>query len=79
MKKPSRLMLIAAAAMLASFAGGFALAAQPHMQSALDSLNSAKSELESADADKGGHRKKAIELVDQAVAEVQAGIQAGAN
>jgi len=50
---------------------------QPHMQAALDALNSAKDNLENAVDDKGGHRKKAIELVKAAIDEVQLGIQAG--
>jgi len=80
MTRSMRLMLIAAGvAMVASFAAGFALAAQPHMQSALHALRNSKAELEAALPDKGGHRVKAIALVDQAIAEVQAGIAAGAN
>jgi hypothetical protein len=72
-----RLMLLGAGvAMAASFAAGFALAAQPHMQNALHALRNSKAELESALTDKAGHRVKAI---DQAIAEVQAGIVAGAN
>ena len=80
MTKSTRLMLIGAgAAMVASFAAGFALAAQPHMQAALKALRNSKAELETALPDKAGHRVKAIGLVDQAIAEVQAGIVAGAN
>ena len=47
---------------------------QPHMQQALQSLQSAKSELDKASHSKGGHRAKAIELINQAIAEVKAGI-----
>ena len=47
---------------------------QPHMEAALDELRSARSELDAAMTDKGGHREKAIRLVDDAIAEVQAGI-----
>jgi len=73
-------MLIGAGvAMVASFAAGFALAAQPHMQAALKALRNSKADLEAALPDKAGHRVKAIGLVDQAIAEVQAGITAGAN
>ena len=80
MTKSTRLMLIAAGvAMVASFAAGFALAAQPHMQAALKALRYSKADLEAALPDKAGHRVKAIGLVDQAIAEVQAGIVAGAN
>lgn len=50
---------------------------QPHMQAALDALNSALTNLNQAEADKGGHRAKAIDLVNQAISEVNLGIQAG--
>lgn len=46
---------------------------QPHMASALDHLQAAKSELQVASHDKGGHRVRAIRLIDDAIAEVQAG------
>ena len=49
---------------------------QPHMQAALDALQSARSNLDKASADKGGHRAKAIDLVKEAIDEVRAGIQA---
>jgi len=49
---------------------------QPHMQAALDALKSARDNLDKAEADKGGHRAKAIDLVKQAIDEVNAGIQA---
>lgn len=48
---------------------------QPHMRSALTSLKSAKGQLAKATADKGGHRAKAIDLVNTAIAEVEAGIK----
>jgi hypothetical protein len=44
------------------------------MEAALGHLHSARTELQSAMANKGGHREKAIVLVNQAIAEVQAGI-----
>lgn len=47
---------------------------QPHMVNALKDLRSAKQSLKSATADKGGFRVKAIALVDQAIDEVQKGI-----
>ena len=79
-KSSMRFMLIGVGvAMVASFAAGFALAAQPHMQAALKALKNSRGELQTATPDKAGHRVKAIELVDQAIAEVQAGIVAGAN
>jgi uncharacterized iron-regulated protein len=47
---------------------------QPHMQAALQSLQTAKAQLLRADRDKGGHRARAEQLVEQAMAEVRAGI-----
>jgi hypothetical protein len=47
------------------------------MQAALDALNSAKDNLDKAEADKGGHRASAIQLVNDAIAEVRRGIEAG--
>jgi hypothetical protein len=52
---------------------------QPHMQAALDELRSARSELDVALADKGGHRTKAIALIDEAISEVQAGMEFAAS
>jgi len=52
---------------------------QPNMESALSALQSARGSLERAAHDKGGHRVRAIELVDQAISEVQMGIQVGAG
>jgi hypothetical protein len=49
---------------------------QPHMQAALDALQSAQSNLDKANPDKGGHRAKAIDLVKSAIDEVRMGIQA---
>ena len=52
---------------------------QPHMEAALSHLHSARAELESAAPNKGGHRARAIEIVNQAIAEVQAGIDYAAS
>jgi hypothetical protein len=60
-----------------AFAAGLAYAAQPHMQAALNALLTAQSELKVAEHNKGGHRVKALELVNSAIAQVQAGIAAG--
>jgi len=54
---------------------GQALASQPHMQSALDALRTARSELVAATANKGDHRLKSLDYVDQAIAEVKSGIE----
>jgi hypothetical protein len=49
---------------------------QPHMQAALNHLKSARTSLEKATNDKGGHRAKALNLVNQAIDQVNAGIAA---
>ena len=49
---------------------------QTHMQAALDSLKSAKGKLLNANNDKGGHRGKALELIDKAIDEVNKGMAA---
>jgi hypothetical protein len=50
---------------------------QPHMRAALDYLKQAKNNLESATADKGGYRVKAIDQVNDAIDETKKGIDAG--
>ena len=60
-----------------AFAAGLAYAAQPHMEAVLNALLTAQSELKVAEHNKGGHRVKALELVNSAIAQVQAGIAAG--
>ena len=47
---------------------------QPHMRAALGSLQSARAQLQTATPDKGGHRIKALDLVNAAIAEVERGI-----
>jgi len=60
---------------LARLAAGMAKAEpQPHMRAAMEHLRAARESLERADPDKGGHRAKAIELVDGAIRQVEAGI-----
>lgn len=51
---------------------------QPHMQSALASLRAAKQQLEVARHNKGGHRTRAINLINQAIGQVETGIRVGA-
>lgn len=52
-----------------------AKADQPRMHAALDALRTAKHELEAADRDKGGHREKALRLVQDAIVQVERGIE----
>ncbi|HLX06959.1 MAG TPA: hypothetical protein VKY89_03755 [Thermoanaerobaculia bacterium] len=61
--------------LLVGFVAGRASADQPHMVAARDHLRLAKAELQAADADKGGHRVKALERVNEAIAEVDRGIE----
>jgi hypothetical protein len=74
-----RLVGIAAVTVIVagSFASGYVVAAQPHMMNALNALQNAKSELQVAEANKGGHRVNAIRLINEAIGEVQAGMAAG--
>jgi len=64
-----------AGVLTAGFLVGRASADQPHMQAALEHLRAAKGQLDVADADKGGHRVKALRLVNDAIAQVERGIE----
>ena len=48
---------------------------QPNMESARTNLQKARNELQAARQNKGGHRAKALNLVNKAIAEVNKGIQ----
>ena len=76
--KTSRSRIVVAcllcAVLLSGFLLGRASADQPHMQAALEHLREAKGELVRADVDKGGHRARAIVLVNDAIAQVEKGI-----
>jgi hypothetical protein len=50
---------------------------QPMMRDALSQLRAARASLQAAAHDKGGHRVSAIRLIDQAIVEVELGIDAG--
>lgn len=65
-----------AAFTLAGLAEAQTGANQPRMQAALAALTQAKSELQNAAENKGGHRVNALNLVNQAIVEVQAGMAA---
>jgi hypothetical protein len=52
---------------------------QPNMQAAIGSLQAARAELLRAPANKGGHRDRAIQFVDSAIAETRAGIAYAGN
>ena len=61
-------------AIAAGFVAGRATADQPHMHAALEHLRQARTSLDKATPDKGGHREAAIKLVNDAIAQVEAGM-----
>jgi hypothetical protein len=61
-------------AIAASMGIGYAIGAQPHMGETVTLLQSARAELAAATPNKGGHRERGLALIDQAIAEVRAGI-----
>ena len=74
MASPS--LKIAAASLVAGIVIGACAAGanQPNMQAALGSLQAARAELVQARPNKGGHRDRAIQFVDSAIAETRAGM-----
>ena len=64
-----------AAVLALGFLGGRAVADQPHMRAALEHLRAARSELEIADRDKGGHRVRALRAVNDAIGQCEMGMQ----
>ena len=65
---------LAVLALLILAVAGLAAGDQPFMRAARADLMTAKSELQKAIPDKGGHRVKAIQLTNQAIAQVNAGM-----
>ena len=65
---------LAVLALLLFTAAGIAGGDQPFMRAARADLVTAKSELQKAVPDKGGHRVKAISLVNQAIGQINAGM-----
>ena len=74
-------LAVAAATLVVGLGAGFGVSQayvnQPHMQNALASLQSARHELDVARQNKGGHRLNALNLVNQAISETEAGIAVG--
>jgi len=71
---------LALGAVIASSLGvGYAIGAQPHMAESIALLQSARAELVKATPNKGGHRERALGLIDQAIGEVQAGMNFAAS
>ena len=56
------------------FIAGQLSAAQPQMQAALTNLKQARGNLNRATSDKGGHRERALSLVNDAIDQVERGI-----
>ena len=73
LKKLSTIALLVVA-LASGFYAGRASAVQSHMVNARNHLNTAKQQLEVANEDKGGHRVAALKLVNDAIVEVNAGI-----
>lgn len=63
------LVAISALNMTAAFAD------QPHMRRALEHLEAARAELQSAEHDKGGWRARAVRAVDTAIGETRRGME----
>ena len=75
---PTAYVLIGIA--IGGLAGACAAGAdQPNMQAALGSLQQARSYLVQSTPNKGGHREPAINLVDQAINQTEAGIAYAGN
>ena len=66
--------LLVITAIASGFVAGRASADQPRMQAALEHLRLARTELQHADRDKGGHREAALKYTESAIAEVERGI-----
>ncbi len=75
----SAVIVVAAMLAFSGFFAGRAYAYQTHMWSAMDHLKAALNQLQIATPDKAGHRVNAINLVNQAISQVNLGIQAGAR
>jgi hypothetical protein len=71
--------LLVGIAVASSLGIGYAIGAQPHMQETIVLLQNARTELTAATPNKGGHRERALALIDQAIAEVNNGINFGAT
>ena len=75
MKISSSVKISAVSLVVGAVIGACAAGAnQPNMQAALSSLQAARAELIQARPNKGGHRERAISLVNAAINETEAGI-----
>ncbi len=71
------LLLIMACSSSAAHKSQYVKQAEPqgHMRAALVALNKAENQLRQASRDKGGHRVKALELIEAAKRQVKKGIE----
>jgi hypothetical protein len=74
MKTSSAKKILLGTVIAASMGIGYAIGAQPHMAETITLLQSARAELMQATPNKGGHRERALGLIDQAIGEVRAGM-----
>ena len=74
MKNSSARIALLGSIIATSVGIGYAIGAQPHMGESLAFLQNARGELQAATPNKGGHRERAIGLIDNAISEVRAGI-----
>lgn len=66
--------LLLGIAVTSSLGIGYAIGAQPHMEATIALLQNARAELSAATPNKGGHRERALALIDQTIAQVREGI-----
>ncbi len=71
------LIILVVGLLIGGAVGSWAAVHQPHMIAALEALKTAKTELEMAEHNKGGHRVKALDLVEKAIMQTKKGIEAG--
>ncbi len=67
--------LLVITAIASGFVAGRATADQPRMQAAIGHLKRARTELERADRDKGGHREAALKYTNDAIAECERAVR----
>lgn len=72
--KKLAIALVLALALTLGFTAGRASADQSNMQNAKADLNAALEDLRMAESNKGGHKERAMGLINQALIEVQLGI-----
>jgi hypothetical protein len=67
--------LLVITAIASGLVAGRASADQPRMQAALEHLRLARTELQHADRDKGGHREAALKYTNDAITECERGVR----